>query len=509
MTTNPRVTSREVQELSQRSTRGLDFSEIHQAITPAEVRENERVLARIRARDRQDGFEQIRVWRLSPLGVELVVGHQSQSFAKGDAVDLELLVSGQRTLFEGLVVDLVACENKTQILGIRLSKKITSPVPGLNRRAAERWICSDEFLPTCVAPTPGRFDDYMYFQVRDVSADGLQLSCSLRNKFLIPGMRLGLTTVFPMAQIIQLDVDVVRVGISSFGGRDRLIVGTKFRSLSEHAKTVLGQYILQFSNVDTVDDLRKQGLAPKSVSLGIDFYNLKTEADYASVLELRLMAHVADGNVEEGTLPEDLADIYDARARIIVGKYRGKTVATARIRFNELDEPLEHEAYIEWPKTLPRRDQIVEVARVATHPGFRKNDLLAALFRFAYLNVAFGDRPWVVISCLDHMVPFYEKIGFKRTNLQHTEPQWKPDRVLNIMIINIFDLMVGRGVNPFYWNIMWREVAQYFSAQGAISPTGIDRARLIVYRAFAPASGAAMRIMKLMREVKRRSSSKQ
>jgi predicted GNAT family N-acyltransferase len=269
---------------------------------------------------------------------------------------------------------------------------------------------------------------------------------------------------------------------------------------------ILGQYILQFSNVETVDELRKQGLAPRSISLGVDFYNLKTEADYRLVLDLRLMAHLADGNVEEGTLPEDLADIFDARARIIVGKYRGKVVATARIRFNELDEPLEHEAYIQWPKSMPRRDQIVEVSRVATHPKFRRNDLLAGLFRFAYLNVAFGDRPWVVISCLDHMVTFYEKIGFKRTNLRHTEPQWKQDRVLNIMIINIYDLMVGRGVNPFYWNVMWREVAQYFAAQGALKPTGIDRARLLVYRSFAPASNIVLHAMKLVREFRRRMS---
>ena len=507
MTTKQRVTSNDIQELSRRSSYALDFSEIHQAITPADIRDSERILARIRKRDGGEAFEWIRVWRLSPLGVELVSEVDHLGLSKGDAIDLELVLSGQRTVFEGLVVDLVESNNELRILGVRLSRKIASSVPGANRRAAERWICSDEFLPTCVAPTPGRFDDFMYFQVRDISAYGLQLSCSLRNKFLIPGMRLALTTVFPMAQVVQLDVEIVRVSITSFGGRDRLVVGTKFRSINDHAKAVLGQYILQFSNVDTLEDLRKEGLAPKSVSLGIDFYNLKTEADYRSVLNLRLLAHVADGNIEESAAAEDLADLYDARARIIIGKYKGKTVATARIRFNALDEPLEHEAYVEWPKSLPRRDQIIEVSRVATHPQFRRNDLLAALFRFAYLNVAYGDRPWVVISCLDHMVPFYEKIGFKRTHLQHTEPQWKHDRVLNIMIINIFDLMVGRGVNPFYWNIMWREVAQYFSAQGFVHPTGIDRARLLAYKACAPASGLALQLMRLLRSIRRKASS--
>lgn len=503
MTTNERLSVAEIQKRSRRSDYDLRFDSIHESIEPAEVREAERILARIRRRGSDSSFEPIRVWRLSPLGIELVAGDKNE-LRKGDAIDLELVLSGQRTLFEGLVVDLVQNNEKIEILGVRLSKKLTSTVPTSERRTAERWLCSDEFLPTCVAPTPGRFDDFMYFQVRDISAEGLQLSCSLRNKFLIPGMRISLSAVFPMAQVVQLDIEVVRVGVAGIGGRDRLIVGTKFRTLSDQAKTILGQYVLQFGNVDTLEDLRKQGLAPKSVSLGVDFYNVKTEEDYRAALELRYIAHVADGNIREEAALEDLADINDARSRIIIGRYKGRVVATTRILYNTLDEPLEHEAHVEWPKNLPRRDQIVESSRTAIHPDFRRNDLLGAIFRFVYLNVAQGDRPWVVMSCLDHMVPFYQKIGFKHTGLRHTEPQWKDDRVLNIMIVNIHELTVGRGVNPFYWNVMWRDVAQYFSAQGALDASGIDKVRLMAYKAFGPASTLALQVMRAFRSKPRR-----
>lgn len=502
MSIDRRLSSAEIQELSRRDAYGQSLPELHETISPADIRPHERVLARIRLREDGGAFEEIRVWRLSPLGVELVADHLGQSYRKGDPIDLELTLSGQRTLFEGLVVDLVSDHDNVRLLGVRLSRKIVSAVPGVERRTGERWICSDEFLPTCVAPTPGRFDDFMYFQVRDISAEGLQLTCSLRNKFLIPGMRLSLTTVFPMAQVVQLDIELVRVGIASFAGRDRLVVGTRFKSLSENSRTILGQYILQFGNVDTLDDLKKVGLAPQSVSLGVDFYNLKTEEDYRAVLELRFLAHRADGNLREGAEVEDLADLNDARSRIIIGKYKGRTVATARIRFNEIDEPLEHETYVEWPKSLPRRDQIVEVSRVATHPAFRRNDLLAALFRYCYLNVVQSDRPWAVISCLDHMVSFYEKVGFRHTGLKHTEPLWQEDRVLNIMIINTTELVVGRGVNPFYWNLMWRDVAQFVSAQSIMQPTGIDRARLMAYKAFGPISALAFQVRRAMRPTK-------
>jgi predicted GNAT family N-acyltransferase len=504
MKINNQVGAVEVQQLSRRSNNGPNFSDIHGEIHPADIRAKERVLARIRPRKGDSAFESVRVWRLSPLGIELVADSLDLHLEKGQPIDLELVVAGQRTVFEGLVVDVVGNHDGIGFLGVRLSRKLVSAVPGVERRTGERWLCSDDFLPTCVAPTPGRFDDFMYFQVRDISADGLQLSCSLRNKFLIPGMRFSLTTVFPMAQVIALDVEVVRVSIAAYAGRDRLVIGTKFKSLPEHARSILGQYILQFGNVETLEDLRKVGLAPKSVSLGVDFYNLKSEDDYRAVLDLRLLAHTRDGNIGEGGSADDLADINDARARIIVGKYKGRTVATARVRFNDLDEPLEHEEFVEWPKSLPRRDQIVEISRVATHPDFRKNDLLAALFRYCYLNVVQSDRPWVVISCLDHMVSFYEKIGFSQTGLRHTEPLWKSDRVLNILIININELIVGRGVNPFYWNIMWRDVAQYMSSQSAIDPTGIDKIRLIAYRAFGPISSLALKYLRLTRPTKKK-----
>jgi predicted GNAT family N-acyltransferase len=456
----------EIQARSRRDSFDLDFSNIHRSIVPQDVRPTDRILARVRRRDGVSTFESARVWRLSPLGVEILFP-ESECLPKGVSVDLELVVAGQRSMFEGLVVDVLHGVGKDFIAGIRLARKTPAGPAGGNRRTGERWLCSDEFLPTCVAPTPGRFDDFIYFQIRDISAEGLQLTCSLRNKFLIPGMRLGLTAVFPMAQMAQIEVEIVRVGITSLGGRDRLVLGTRFCGLTEFARAVLGQYVLQFSNVDSLDELRTASLVPRKVSLGVDFYNLKSEADYKDMLELRYLAHARDGNLKVGAHASDLADINDARSRIVIGKYKGRVVATARVRFNELDEPMEHEAYVAWPKHLPRRDQIIEVSRVATHPNFRRNDLLAALFRYTYMSVVQRDRPWVIMSCLDHMIPFYSKLGFSNTGIRHTEPHWRDDRVLNIMIANVFDLILGRGVSPAYWNLVWKDLAKHYRSNGS------------------------------------------
>jgi GNAT superfamily N-acetyltransferase len=418
--------------------------------------------------------------------VELVQPEGAQRYSKSNKIDLEITLAGQRTRFEGLVVDVVKSNDQIELLGIRLSRRIPEESSKLERRNAIRWMCSDDFFPTCMAPNPGRFDDFIYFQIRDVSSEGLQLVCSLRNKFLLAGTRLLMTAVFPMGSVTSIQVEIKRVGITSIGGRDRLVVGTRFVELSTAARRAIGQYLVQFGDVESLDQLRAAGLAPESIALGVDFYNLKNEKDYFDVLELSRLAHSLDGNLREESRSDAMGDIYDARARIVVGKYRDKIIATARIRYNDLDEPLEHEDHIAWPKDLPRRDQVIEVSRVATHPDFRRNDLLAALFRFICHNVLQPERPWLVMSCLERMIPFYEKLGFRQTGLSHTEPIWKEDRVLFVMIVNVRELVLGRNVNPLYWNLVWKQAALLLIDQHAITPSGMDKVRMLLYRAVAP-----------------------
>lgn len=461
---------------------------------PADIRVHDRIRARIRKRNTDNArYISIQVWKLSPLGIELVYPDDGISLRKGDPVDLELTLAGQRTSFEGLIVDLVLNNDNIKLIGIRLARRTDVNEPNLEKRASVRWICSDEFLPTCVAPTPGLFDDFMYFQIRNISREGAQLTCSLRNKFLITGIQINLTAVFPMGSVINVQVEVTRVGVSSIGGRDRLVVGVTFKSLSPAARKVIGQYLIQFSNVESLDELRKAGMAQVSLALGVDFYNLKSESDYRAVLDLRLNAHMRDGNLRANSRAQDMGDINDARARIVVGKYKNQVIATARIRFNELHEPLEHEAYLDWPRELPRRDQIIEISRVATDPRYRQNDLLAGLFRFVCYNVVQPERPWVVMSCLDNMVKYYEKIGFKTTGLKHHEPIWKEDLVLNVMIANTPEVVLGRGVNPLYWNLVWKEVSKTLLEQHSVSPNGMDKIRLVLYRALGPLTDYAIR----------------
>jgi hypothetical protein len=435
----------------------LDFRDIHEQVYPADVRPGDRVLARVRKRlPGKPEYLSCQVWKLSPLGIELV-DPDTKEFVKGTSVDVEITVAGERSYFEGLIVDKVQENRHIRLLGIRLAKRTSTAHRNDDRRRSPRWLCSEDFFPSAVAPGKVGIHDSMRFQIRDISKQGLQLTCSLRNKFLLPGMSLTLAATFPEVGQLVLRVRVIRVNLSSEGGRD----------------------------VDSLEELRNNGFEPHSVSKGVDFYFLKTEEDYRQVLELRLLAHQSEGTIRDDNITAaDLGDINDARARILIGKYRGNVIVTGRVRFNDLSTPLEHEKYFDLPKDFPRRDQIQEVSRLCTHPDFRRGDLLACFFQFICSSSLSDDSPYYLMGSWEQMIPFYEKIGFRKTTLSHEESLWNQPQT--IMIGNAIDAMLGRTTDPIYWNIIWREASDHAINNGVIIPTKMDRVRLRALKLLGP-----------------------
>jgi len=474
-----------------RSKYDLDFSAIHSLSKPADVRDYDRAVARIRRRGDDDAFINVKLWKLSPLGVELVQPDGGHDFAKGDSIDLELIISAQRMSFEGLVVDLVQQNEHITLIGIRLSKRVERSTKD-DRRGSPRWLCSDHYFPTCVAASPFVMHDITNFQVRDLSTDGMLLVCSLDNSHLLPGTKLRLTVNFPMIGDFVAMVKVARVGFYGSGGQDMLAVGVEFLSVTGQMRRVIAQYLIQFSNVGSLEELKDSGLRPESLTRAVNFYFIKTEEDYREVLKLRRIAHLADDNfIDESITDEDMGDIFDADSRILVGTFGGAIVTTARIRFNSIDEPLEHEEFVKWPDHLPRRDQIVEVSRAANHPDFRHGDLLIGLFQYIAATCIREEKPYFVIGSWEEMVPFYERLGFSDTGLNHSEPLWKHKQ--QIMLADGMTGLLGKNVNPFYWNLVWRMVAEHMIEAEILEPKGLDLIRFNMFKLLGPLARLAHR----------------
>lgn len=469
-----------------------DFEKIHERILPADVRDHERVLARIRSREHgSQEFTEARVWAISPLGVEIDLNSRSLKLLQGEAVDLELVIYGKRTSFSGLVCSVVKevadCRFRT---GIRFAQQDNRSGNDEDRRAGSRWLCSEEFVPVAHCPSPGKFDDLMRLKLRDVSARGMQLSTSLRNKYLIPGMTLVLTVVFPLGPITQVRATITRTSIQRIGAEDRLIVGVTFTEISATAKKAFGQYLVQFSNVESIQELTTAGFQPDSVSQAASIYYLKNESDYRGALSLRYIANKEANHLGSISEPNDTADLLDAKSRILVAKRNDEVIGTGRFRFPLVDEPLELETYVSWPSDFPRRDQVIEASRVATHPRFQHSDLLLTIFKYAASTVLSDERPWVVATVMGKYLSFYEKIGFENTNITFTNPKWNGEQY--IVLMDGISAILGKNVKPLYWSFVWAEVADFWMQTGMIKPTRLDKIRMSILKQFKPLTAFAV-----------------
>ena len=467
-----------------------NYKELHDIVFPADVRKTDQINARIRASGTETDYEPVRVWKLSPLGIE-IINEPSFDHRKSDKVDLQLVVGNQTTTFEGLIVDLVEGTGHPPIIGIRFSKKQIDQTPHQNRRRGTRWNCSNQFFPVGIAPSPVQFNDFLYFSVRDVSRTGLRVLTSLRNKFIVPGMNLDLQVSLPMTSQIFLQTRIARVGLTAENGKDYLEVGLEFVSLSDTNREVIGQYLIQFTDAESLNEIREQGFYPTSLSKGIDYYFIKSEAEFREVLELRLAANRRAGKIPDSYTADSMADIYDSRARIIVGKYRGSIVGTIRLSFTELGERLEHEKYVQLPEGFPRRDQILECARAATSPDFRKSDLWNSLIQHVAIAALQAKRSCVLMSTTAELVPTYIRIGFKDTGLRYVHPLY-PEQEQIVMTIELSEVIMGIGVGPIYWNLVWRDVSKYIIESSVIDPTRLNSIRLTMYKLFSPVSVAFM-----------------
>ena len=169
---------------------------------------------------------------------------------------------------------------------------------------------------------------------------------SLRNSFIVRGMKLDVIVSFPMVSQISVRVIVQNVSFASLNEKEYLSIGTQLQDMTTSQLSVVGQYMTQFGDVESVREFRDSGFDHKRVTGVIEYGVVRTEADYREVLNLRYLAYLADGKIDKSAVVNDVSDIHDSRARILMCKFRGKTIATARLTFHELGDVTEHEQFI-------------------------------------------------------------------------------------------------------------------------------------------------------------------
>ncbi len=404
----------------------------------------------------------------------------------------------QIVVHRGVVVDITTSSNFQEI-SLRTIAQPVSRVANLERRRQIRWLCSDDFHPTGVASNPAKFNDFVLFRVLDISRSGMRLITSLRNNFIVRGMRLDIIVSFPMVSQITVRVTVQNVSFTSLNEKEYLSVGVVLEGLTANQSSVIGQYMAQFGDIDSLREFRESGFAQVDISGAMEYGVVRTEEDYREVLNLRHLAYIADGKISPDASVNEVADIHDSRARILICRFRGKTIATARLTFHEHGDITEHEEFVAWPNDFPRRDESVEVTRACTHPEFRRTGVFFALLRHVVVTATQAGRIWVVTSSTEDLVPLYRFVGLANVGITYNHPDLNNLKHV-VLVGSIHEALSGRSVGPIAWNQVWRDALPYMSYPSAVAQDTLSRVRIALYRLVGPLLGPlASAILRLKR----------
>jgi predicted GNAT family N-acyltransferase len=430
------------------------------------------------------------IYRLSPLGAEIDVGsilgkEEFAALGRGAEVDVKIHIAKQVCEFFGLLVSEVHGESNKQLFGVRWCESVRRQTVALERRSTPRWLCGEEFLPTGIAPNPARFNDFIYFKALDLSKDGMQICTSLRNKLLIPGMVLNASVSFPLVGQITVPLKIINARTRTVGGKDELVLGAKVLSKEKIVTETIGQYILQFGPQVTPQDLKQHGLAVKSVETSLEFGFVKTADDYREVLSLRKLAYSKVGKTSEDMSELAMGDLFDSKARIVVGRHQGKVVGSLRLMFHSPDETHEYDRFVKFPANFPKREDIVVCSRVCTHPNYRGFDLVYGLIRQLVLTALQSQRRYILGGSSEQLLPLYQKLGFEPTglNFEHGDLNKVKEQVI---LGDVISILSGKTTSIDAWNYVYKDLSDYVSNYHDVEFDPLMNFRLMVYKGLGP-----------------------
>lgn len=395
-----------------------------------------------------------------------------------------------------VIVAATPLSNARTTLSCRFIEDSTTEPRDTDQRRGARWRCLQDFQPTGVAANPFRSNDFIFFRVVDISPNGLGILTSVRNKFLTKGCQLDSLVSFPIVGRLSLTLRVRSLRITSETEKDYLHAGVEFSQLTDRHRKLIGQYVLQFGDSETTLDLQRHGFMPADARRAPHWSFVNDENSYREALNLRYLAYSEDGKLTKESSISDAADAYDARSRIIIGRIKGRVIATARVHFPEHGDRIEHEEFLTWPRDFPRREEIVEVTRTCTHPEFRRGNVFFSLLQFIVVTATQAQRRWVITSSTPDLVPFYDWVGLKPTDIVFNHPSLN-SRPHRLLLGSIPDALNGTTVGATAWYMVWRDAISTLDSDAFQEAGKLGAIRSLLYRVVGSAGSLFMRIKRL------------
>jgi predicted GNAT family N-acyltransferase len=444
--------------------KSTDFQDIHNDILPVNILRGQRVRATFTPDPPTGEVFDLRVWRISPFGLEAIDNDACLKESTNYQIDLRL--KDENIKLFGAVTGSEQAPTQDLVAGLRFHKRLDASTEYIERKV-ERWQCDKLYPPIGQTTRSAKFNDIIYFRVIDLSPVGLLFYTSLRNKHLLPGTVLNCKITFPLGRVENGRLAVKHVTQIDQDGAPAFAVGCTWDFKSGAMQQAAGDYLLQFGNIDgntlSTRQLRQAGFSVRARSSVIEFCYVQTEAEYKDVLSLRCMAFGSPSGLM--ATPDKWGDKYDARSRILAGKFRSQVLASTRLIYSEPGDALEQEDFCKLPIGLPPSDEILECGRTCTHPDYRGDDLLMSLFRFVVLTTLEAQRKYILINCTNNLIPLYKRLGFVNTGAFFIHPNDESRH--NLLLMDLQKALTGQSISPLTWAVFygkfWAEIEQYVS----------------------------------------------
>ena len=433
--------------------------------------------------------EPLKVRHLTPLGLELT-SPSILPIPLTSQVLVLLDVEGIEREYEGVLVGQMQDQVGNYLLGIRFSKRKRPEFTGQERRAHSRWMCPERYSPTCVVANPMKFNEFLYFGIRNISVNGLQLFTNDRNRFIVEGMRFDGLINLPMISQLKVSMIVRNAYMMTERSKRLLIVGVELVGLKNRHKDALGHYLLQFGEIETVKDLQESGFFLKK-NERLNWAFVRSIESYYQVIAFRKQFGKSSvhHNVGSSTsCSNSFTMMEDTRSRILICQLDSKMLATARINLNDSETPFEFERNIMITEEMPRRDEIIEIVDAIYDPSLNRQMLLCSMIKFIACVAAHSRRRWIAISTLDSDHPIYESLGFSPLHaarrLYSVDEQGNP--CPRTMMADLHSIAIGINVDAFVWNHVYKESFTYFYCEDLFDADPLMHVRLGLYRIFYP-----------------------
>jgi hypothetical protein len=206
----------------------------------------------------------------------------------------------------------------------------------------------------------------------------------------------------------------------------------------------------------SLQDARRRRIRVRGASALLDTRVVETNATFAQALEVRLRGNQAFGRLSGVRDASTLADDLDPHSTHFICWLGKKAVGTGRVVVNGGDRS---RSECERGAGLPNwlwEEGFVEASRFAVCPKYRNGGILFELFRQA-ARIALKERVrYIVLDCIEKLIPMYRRVGAKPLGLSKTHP-YGAERVI-VMYVDLEESLTRLGYGLFFWLIIFGPV---------------------------------------------------